>query len=152
MRASIIVFILLTTALTSYAQAADALYHREVNEKNPGGIDLKMNVQELSRDEKTSTVKVTTVSGSPMPTIMVISRAFYDIARARGAKYFCNLKEWDDKKGARMYLVGFSNDKNVNLIKYFKLTEPLSKPDDNDTNDHEFLSVKDFDLIFKGEK
>ena len=36
------------------AYAADALYRREVNDKNPGGKDLVMTLQELRRDEKTS--------------------------------------------------------------------------------------------------
>ena len=75
-------------------------------------------------------------------------RAWYDIARARGAQYFCNLKE-EDKKGEWTYLIGFSNDKSVNLTKYFKLTEPLS-PTERDV--HGFMSVKEFDLLFKSQQ
>src|SRR5688572_21682577 len=55
---------------------------REINEKNPGGKDLVMTFQELRRDEKTSTAKVTFVSGASVPSIMFIVRGFYDIARA----------------------------------------------------------------------
>ena len=77
--------LLLTTLFFSLTfqpatRAADALYHREVNQKNPGGKDLVMTFQELRRDDKTSTVKVTFVSGASVPSIMFIVRGFYDIA------------------------------------------------------------------------
>jgi len=75
MRASIIAFVSLATALISSSQAAEALYHREINEKNPGGKDLKMTVQEIRRDERTSIVKVTFESGASVPSIMVVVRA-----------------------------------------------------------------------------
>jgi len=136
-----------TLLLASPAIAAEKLHRREVNQKNPGGKDLVMTFEELRRDEKTSTAKVKHVSGASVPSIMFTVRGFYDIARARGATYFIKLKEWEDKDGGWMYLVGFSRDKNVDLQKYFGLTEPLPKNDE-----HEFMAVKDYDLIFKGQQ
>jgi hypothetical protein len=134
----------LLLALGGIAEAEEALLHREVNEKNPGGKDLVMTFQEMRRDEKTSTVKTTMKSGASVPSSMFIVRGFYDIAKARGATHFIKLKEWKDSDGASMYLVGFSRDKGVDPKKYFGLAEPLPKSDEL-----QFMAVKDFDLIFK---
>jgi hypothetical protein len=119
------------------------LHRREVNQNNPGGKDLVMTFEELQRDEKTSTVKVTHGSGASVPSIMFVVRGMYDIAQARGASHFILLKEWEDADGGWMYLAGFSRDENVDLQKYFGLSEPL--PNDK----QEFMAVKDYDLIFK---
>ena len=75
---------------------------------------------------------------------MFIVRGLYDIARERKTDYFINLKEWKDVDGGWMYLVGFSNDKNIDPAKYFGLPDPLPK-----LGKHQFLSVKDLDLIFQ---
>lgn len=122
------------------------LYRNEVNQKNPEGKDLVMTFQELRRDEKTSIVKVKFESGASVPSIMFIVRGFYDIAQARGVRYFINLKEWKDADGGRMYLAGFSQSKYVDPKKYFGLSESFPKDDE-----HEFMAVKDYDLIFKGQ-
>lgn len=121
-----------------------ALYRREVNETNRGGKDLVMTFQELSRDEKTSTAKVTFKSGASVPSIMFVVRGFYDIAKARDAGYFIKLKEWKDADGGWMYLVGFSSDRNIDPQRYFGLAEALPKGDEDN-----FMVVKDYDLIFK---
>ncbi|MEQ1850535.1 MAG: hypothetical protein ABMA01_02985 [Chthoniobacteraceae bacterium] len=71
-------------------------------------------------------------------------RGAYDIARARGAACFLNLKEWEGENGARMYLIGFAPDKDVNPQEYFGLKEPL--PDDPK---HRLLRVSDYERIFK---
>jgi hypothetical protein len=134
----------LAFAFVADAQAADALYRREVNQKNPDGKDLVMTVEEVRRDEKTSTLKVTFTSGSSVPSIMLIVRGSYDIAQARSSRYFIKLKEWQADDGAWMYLVGFSNDKQVDH-KFFGLSEPLPKSDE-----HQFMAVEQFDPIFKG--
>jgi hypothetical protein len=126
-------------------QPANAqLHRREVNQKNPGGKDLIMTFEELSRDEKTSTATVKRVSGASVPSAMFVLRGAYDIARARGAAYFINLKEWEAEDGARMYLVGFAPDKNVNPQEYFGLKEPLA-----DDPTHQFFAVKVYERIFK---
>ncbi len=134
----------LLLALSGVAKAEEPLLRREVNEKNPGGKDLVMTFQEMRRDEKTSTVKTTMKSGASVPSSMFIVRGFYDIANARGATYFIKLKDWEEPDGAWMYLVGFSRDKGIDPAKYFGLTEPLPKSDEQ-----QFMAVKDFDLIFK---
>ena len=74
---------------------------------------------------------------------MFVLRGAYDIARARGAAYFINLKEWEGADGARMYLVGFGPDKNVDQA-YFGLKEPLAAG-----VRLQFLAVKDYERIFK---
>ena len=66
----------------------------------------------------------------------------YDIAKARNAKYFVNLKEWNAPEGGRMYLVGFSNDKDVSIRDYFGLTDAPSTK-------QEMLSVEQYATIFR---
>jgi hypothetical protein len=121
------------------------LYRLEVNETNSEGKAMVMTFEELSRDEKTSTVKVTRESGKTVPSVMFVVRGCYDIALARKASYFTNLKEWEGEDGGWMYLIGFSNDRSVDVAKYFNLSAPLTK-----TNG--FQSVKDYDLIFKNQQ
>lgn len=50
---------------------------------------------------------------------MFIARAFYEVAKARGAEYFINLKEWEDGKGVRIFIAGFTNTKDADLKKEF---------------------------------
>ena len=144
MRPGFLATLLLVFFSQNAMQGADALYHREINQKNPGGKDLVMSFQELRRGDKTSEVKVTFVSGATVASCLFILRGFYDIARARSVPYFIKLKEWKDKDGGWMYLVGYSQAKEVDPEKYFALPEPLSK-----TDEHKFLAVRDFDLTFK---
>jgi serine/threonine protein kinase len=120
------------------------LVRREVKQANPGGKDLVMTFEELRRDAKTSTATVRHVSGAAAPSAMFIARGAYDIARARGAAYFVNLKEWDAEDGTWMYLIGFAADKNVDPKTYFDLKEPL--PADKRLL---FLPVSLYERIFK---
>jgi hypothetical protein len=136
---------LIGCAFIEPATAADALIRREMNQKNPPGKDLMMTFEELRRDEKTSLAKVVHRSGASVPSAMFVVRGFYDISRTRGFKYFINLKEWNAPDGARMYLVGFSNDKTVSIPTYFGFTEPPSVPDRR-----QFLAVDDFARLFEG--
>lgn len=82
------------------ALAAGDLYHREVNQKNPGGKDLVLTFQELKHDQKTSTIKVTMTSGASVPSAMFIMRGFYDLALARKAEHFIKLSEKEEKNGS----------------------------------------------------
>lgn len=132
---------------TTVTFAADRLVHRDINQVNPGGKDLKITFREVSRDEKTSLVKVTYRSGASVASSMFVVRGFYDIAKARGAKYFVNLKEWDTPDGDHVYLVGFSNDTNVSIPEYFGLTEPPSV-----SGRQQFLGVEQFAPIFEGRR
>ena len=129
------------------AKPEPVLYRNEIDETNAEGKNLTVAFEELRRDEKTSTVKVTFKSGASVPSIMSIVRGCYDLANARHAPYFANLKEWKAEDGGWMYLVGFSNDNTVDLWQYFNLPEPLPKSDV-----HDFMAVKDYDLIFRGQK
>jgi hypothetical protein len=129
------------------AKLEPVLYRNEVNETNAEGKNLTMTFEELRRDEKTSTVKVTFKSGASVPSIMFIVRGFYDIANARHALYFANLKEWKAEDGGSMYLVGFSSDKTVDPYQYFGLPASLPK-----SKSQKFMSVQDFDKIFKDQQ
>lgn len=142
---TIAVVLSLVLSVPAPAPAADALHRREINQKNPGGKDLVMTFQELRRDEKISTAKVTFGSGASVASVMFIVQGFYDIARSRGATHFIKLKEWKDADGKWMYLIGFTRDKNVNPEQYFSLREPLPKD-----NEHRFMAVEDYDRFFKG--
>jgi hypothetical protein len=107
-------------ALGLVAEAsAEALYHREVDQRNPGGKDLIMSAQELRRDSKTSEIKVVFRSGASVPSSMFIVRALYDIALARKAKYFVKLRERKAEDGATIFLVGFSDTDKVEPSQYF---------------------------------
>jgi hypothetical protein len=135
---------LLAATIVNVAMAADPLHHQEVNIKNPGGKDLLMKFDELRRDEKTSTAKVTRISGASVASSMFIVQGFYDIANLRGAAYFVKLKEWRADDGNVMYLVGFANDDKKPIPELFNLSES-----DGKSADTKFFSVKDYDQIFK---
>jgi hypothetical protein len=144
---SLFLSILLSLGTITFTTAADDLYRREVNEKNPGGKDLTMTVQEISRDARTSTVNVKFVSGGAMPSSMFIMRCLYDMARARGVAYFIKLREWEGPDKTRMFLVGFCDDRKVKTEEYFDLKAPVPK-----NEEHQFMAVKELDLIFKDQR
>jgi cytochrome c oxidase assembly protein Cox11 len=124
------------------AFAADPLYKRTVNDKNPGGKDLVMTVEEVQRAEKTSEVKVTYRSGASVPSSMVIVRSLYDMAVARNAKYFIKLKESKAPDGDSLLLIGFSNSDRQPAKEYFGVAE----------SEHgqapQYLSVEQFAVLF----
>ena len=122
---------------------ATKLHRREVTQKDPEGKDLVMTFKELQRDEKTSIAMVKFVGGGSVISSMFVARGAYDIAKARGAAYFVNLKEWEGENGARMYLIGFAPGKDVNPQEYFGLKEPL--PDDPK---HRFFPVGIYERVF----
>lgn len=66
-----------------------------------------------------------------------------EIAKARGAVCFINLKEWEGKDGAWVYLIGFAPDKGVYPTTYFELKEPLPAE-----KRHQFFFVKDYSPLF----
>lgn len=96
-----------------------------------------MSFEELQRDAATSTVRIKSVGvgGGSVGSPMFIVRGACEIAKARGAAYFANLKEWDAEDGTRMYLIGFSKNKDI---------RPL-------TNDRQLqiFSVGQFEFLFK---
>lgn len=127
-----------------HADKEPALHRLTVNQTNAVGKNLVITFEELRRDEQTSIVKVKRVSGTSVASALFVTRGCYDIAQARKAAYFITLKEWEGEDGGWMYLIGFSNDRSVDVAGYFNLSEPLAK-----TNG--FQSVKDYDLIFKNQ-
>ena len=127
-----------------HAGGGTTLYYSKVNVSNPDGKDFAMTFEESRRDARTSTVKVTHESGASVPSIMFVVRGCYDVARARNALYFINLKEWTAEDGGWMYLIGFADDDTVDPAQYFGLPES-----DSDGSSHVFMSVKNYDLLFK---
>lgn len=122
------------------------LIRREVNGETSDRRSIKMTFEELQRDEKTSTVMVKTVNGGSVGSAMFEVRGNWDIAKARGAAYFINLKSWQGENGEQMSLIGFAPDKNVDLKTYFDLKEPL--PPDKRLL---FLSVSAYERLFAGQ-
>ena len=122
------------------------LIRREERGKTRDGRDFAMTFEELQRDEKTSTVRVKTVNGGSVGSAMFEVRGNWDIAKARGAAYFINLKSWQGENGQWMSLTGFAQDKDVDPKTYFDLKEPL--PADKRLI---FLSVAAYERLFKGQ-
>jgi hypothetical protein len=111
--------------------------------KTRDGRDFVMIFEELQRHEKTSIVTIKAVNGGSVGSAMFMVQGACDIAKARGAACFINLKEWEGKDGAWMYLMGFAPDKGVDPITYFELKEPLPAE-----KRHQFFSVKDYAPLF----
>ena len=103
-----------------------------------------MTIDELRRDDRTSTLRTKYVSGAALPASMISMQAVYDIGRARNARYFIILRAWTNASGDAMSLVGFTRDKNINPQKYFSLEKPLPKDDE-----HDLVELKQFDWAFK---
>jgi beta-lactamase regulating signal transducer with metallopeptidase domain len=80
-----------------------------------GKTVVLMRFEELQRDAATSTVRVTSIGGGggSVGSPMFIVRGACEIAKARGAAYFANLKEWDAEDGTGMYLIGFSKTQDI---------------------------------------
>jgi serine/threonine protein kinase len=111
--------------------------------KTRDGRDMVMIFEELQRDEKTSIVTVKSVGGGSVGSSMFDVRGNYEIAKARGAACFINLKAWEGKDGAWMYLTGFAPNKDMDPTTYFDLKEPLPAE-----KRHQFLSIKDYAPLF----
>jgi hypothetical protein len=111
--------------------------------KTRDGRDMVMIFEELQRDEKTSIVSIKAVNGGSVGSAMFDVRGNYEIAKARGAACFINLKAWEGEDGAWMYLTGFAPDKGVDPTTFFELKEPLPAE-----KRHQFLSVKDYEPLF----
>lgn len=117
------------------------LYEASVNVKNKNGKDLIMSFKETERKENISLVSLTFESGSSVASSMFIAKGMYKIAKSRNMVYFVNLKEWKAEDGSRKYIVGFSNDKSLNIAEFFG--------ENADTNKKlKFLSTQQFDIIW----
>ena len=128
-----------------FAAPADGnqFYRLEVRELSGGGKNLNVTIDEVRRDEKTSTIKVYRLSGAALPVIITISRGAYIIAKQRGAAYFVKLREWTESDGAWMYEFGFMKKPEKDLVSYFHLVKPLPE-----NGEHKIFSVAELDKIF----
>lgn len=93
--------------------ASVELFHRDL----PLGGDTQsspvMTIDETKRELGFSIVRVQHVSGASVPSIMAIADAACDIARARNARYFVSLKQWQDGSGDWYFKIGFAATNNV---------------------------------------
>lgn len=139
------------------ALAEEKLYHRELTDQNMAGKEVKWKFEETKHEELTSTAKLTVLSGIPSgkptglytpPAIqqppMLVQRAVYDMAVARGMAYFIKLSENQENVGSYTFRFGFSNDPNADPVAYYKLKEPLPKD-----HAYRFQSVKQLEILFK---
>lgn len=102
----------------------------QIDSRDYGDSKHVMKIAELERNSKTSKLKLTYKKmGSSVGSSMFIMRGFYEVAKARGAEYFINLKEWDDPSGGRIFIGGFTSTKNANIHNEFGKEFSL-------TNDH----------------
>ena len=130
-------------AATTLAFAAPQLYQKEYDEHPAEGEPLRMVIQEVERNEYTSTLVVTYSSGATVAAVLAITRAAYDIAKARKARFFINLKEWEDEEGRFNYIIGFTNKKQPDPLSFFGI------PDSDKQGDElQYMAVKDLDLMF----
>jgi len=118
----------------------------EISSADQGDKKYLLKIVELERNAKTSKFKVTqqkrpsAVGGS-----MFVMRGFYEVAKARGTEYFTNLKEWAEKDGARIYIGGFTNQKNADIRAEFgKQFSPTNDAGQRRT----FMSVSQCDLLW----
>jgi len=88
----------------------------QINSRDYGDNKHVMKIVEIERNPKTSKLKLTYEKmGSSVESSMFIMRGFYEVAKARGAEYFINLKEWNDPNEGRIFIAGFTNTKNTNI-------------------------------------
>ncbi len=83
-----------------------------------GGVIVK--ATELERSGKTSKIKVVfTKRIGNVGACMSLTKAFYDIAKARKCEYFTILKGWRDEDGSQILIGGFTNTKDADIKKEF---------------------------------
>lgn len=119
----------------------------EINSADWGDTNSLMRIVELERHASTSKLRLTyRKMGGSVGSSMFIVRGFYEVAKARGAEYFVNLKEWDDPDGGRLFLAGFTNTKDADIRKEFG-------PEFAPTNEHGqargYLSVSHYKPLFE---
>jgi hypothetical protein len=92
----------------------------QIDSRDFGDTNSLIKIVEFERNTNTSKFRMTHQKmGSSVGSSMFIMRGFYEVAKARGAEYFINLKEWEDKDGSRIYIAGFTNTKDADLKKEF---------------------------------
>lgn len=125
--------------------AEPKLVQIEIKDKDGTGIVMK--ATELERGDKTSMVKISRKKriGSVGSSMFVV-QACYEIAKARQCEYFANLKEWDDKDGGRLYIIGFTNKKDADIKNDFG--DEFDYKNESG-QERKFLSVSQFRPLFE---
>lgn len=117
---SVVAVIIAVILMACHAGATNAISLVQVDSRDFGDTNCFMRVVELERNANTSKLRLTYQKlGSSVGSSMFIMRGFYEVAKARGAEYFINLKEWDDQNGGRIYIAGFTKIKDADLKKEF---------------------------------
>ena len=139
---SITITLIAITTFISCANSNKNLWHDSVNIKSQKGKDLIVDFEEISRDENTSLVRIKFTSGASVPSSMFIAKGFFNISKIRKKNYFINLKEWTEGE-YRFIKAGFSDSNTININDVFGNDVKQNLKKDS------FMSVKDFELIFK---
>jgi hypothetical protein len=113
---------LLLAASDLYAAEQKAAEQKlvQIEAKDKDGADFAMRATETERGKKTSTIKVVRKKRlSSVGSCMFVVQAVYEIAKARKCKYFVGLKAWEDKDGNRMFIAGFTDNKDADIKQEF---------------------------------
>lgn len=119
----------------------------ELRSEDFGDDRFLMAIKELERNPKTSKLRLTYKEmASSVGSSMLIVRGFYEVAKARGAEYFVNLREWTDAEGRRIYIVGFTDDAKADLKKSFG--EEFDYENEHGQK-RDLVSVSQFEAVFE---
>jgi predicted Zn-dependent peptidase len=137
-----------TLLLAAHAGAAtNSTALVQVDSRDFGDTQCLMKIVELERNANTSKLRLTYQKrGSSVGSSMFIMRGFYEVAKARGAAYFVNLKEWDDQQGGHLFVAGFTNTKDTDLKQEFGKEFDYAN---EYGQKRECLSVAQFKMIFE---
>jgi len=118
----------------------------QIDSRDFGDTNCLMKIVELERNANTSKLRLTYQKmGSSVGSSVFIMRGVYEVAKARGAEYFINLKEWDDRNGGRIYIAGFTNRKDADLKKEFG--EEFNYENESGQK-RDFMSVSQLKILF----
>jgi|ERR1039457_1408288 hypothetical protein len=148
---SIVPIIAVTILIFGHAGAAtNSTALVQIESKDFGDTNSVIKIVEFERNTKTSKLRMTHQKlGSSVGSSMFVMLGFYEVAKARGAEYFINLKEWNDKDGSRIYVAGFTNIKDADLKKEFGDEYGF----ENEYGQKRvFMSVSELKLLFERQK
>ena len=98
----------------SPAQTPDApLVHFVTDPATDPGFDIE--VTELAREGNTSKLNVVHRSGEPRGSLVIVTKAVYQIAKARHAAYFITLQEKMNHDASWALVVGFPDNGTPNV-------------------------------------
>lgn len=148
---SIVPIIIVTVLIACHAGAeTNSTILVQVDASSFGDTSSLMKIVELERNAKTSKLRLTYKKlGSAVGSSMFIMRGFYEVAKARGTEYFVNLKEWSEEQGSRIFIAGFTNNKDADIKKEFG--EEFSSESDHGQK-RLLLSTSQFKMVFEGGK